>query len=68
MTAIILAAADDRGLRPLTDTVHKALLPIGHSTILGSFLDALLAASIRDVVIVVGHRADDIRQIGRAHV
>ena len=61
MTAIILAAADDRGLRPLTDTVHKALLPIGHSTILGSFLDALLAASIRDVVIVVGHRADDIR-------
>ena len=62
MTAIILAAADDRRLRPLTEKAHKALLPIGHSTILGRLLDAVLAASIRDIVIVVEHRADDIRR------
>lgn len=62
MTAIILAAGDDRRMRPLTDQTHKAVLPVGHSTILGRILDALLAASIRDIVIVTGYRADDVRQ------
>lgn len=61
MTAVILAAGIGRRMHPLSDTCHKALLPIGDATILGRTLDALRSHGVDDIVIVTGHRAADIR-------
>jgi histidinol-phosphate/aromatic aminotransferase/cobyric acid decarboxylase-like protein/choline kinase len=61
MTAIILAAGYGRRMRPLSDATHKALLPVGDSTILGRILDGLQAIGVTDIVIVTGYRADDVR-------
>lgn len=49
-------------MRPLSDACHKALLPIGDTTILGRIIDSLLEIGVRDVVIVTGHRAEDIQK------
>ncbi len=48
-------------MRPLSDACHKALLPIGDTTILGRIVDSLLGIGVRDIVIVTGHLAGDIR-------
>lgn len=61
MTAIILAAGFGRRMRPLSDTTHKALLPVGNSTILGRIFDGLLSINVTDIVVVTGYRADDVR-------
>ena len=61
MQAIILTAGYGRRMHPLSDACHKALLPVGPSTILGRIVDALVAIEIRDIVVVTGYRADDIR-------
>lgn len=62
MTAIILAAGYGRRMRPLSDTTHKALLPVGNSTILGRIFDGLKAINVTDIVVVTGYRADDVRR------
>ncbi len=62
MKAIILAAGFARRMQPLSADVHKALLPIGDSTILGRIVDSLLAVGVRDIVIVTGYRAADVRE------
>ena len=67
MTAIILAAGYGRRMRPLSDSTHKALLPVGDSTILGRILDGLTAINVTDIVIVTGYRADDVRAFCAAH-
>lgn len=61
MKAIILAAGLGRRMQPLSDSCHKALLPIGDKTILGRIVDSLLGIGVRDIVIVTGHLAEDIR-------
>ena len=61
MTAIILGAGFGRRMRPLSDTTHKALLPVGDSTILGRIVDGLLSINVTDIVVVTGYRADEIR-------
>lgn len=61
MTAIILAAGFGRRMRPLSDTTHKALLPVGDSTILGRIIDGLLSIDVTDIVVVTGYRADEVR-------
>ena len=61
MKAIILAAGFGRRMQPLSDQCHKALLPVGNTTILGRIVDSLLAVNVRDLVIVTGYRADDVR-------
>lgn len=48
-------------MRPLSDRTHKALLPVGESTILGRILDGLQAIDVTDIVIVTGYRSDDVR-------
>lgn len=62
MTAIILAAGFGRRMRPLSETTHKALLPVGDSTILGRIFDGLSAIGVTDIVIVTGYRSDDVRR------
>jgi len=61
MKAVILAAGYGRRMRPLTLTTHKALLEIAGQTILGRLVDGLTANGVNDLVVVTGHRADDIR-------
>src|SRR5579872_1251513 len=58
--AVILAAGYGRRMRPLSDLRHKALLPIGGTTILGRIVDALEAIGITEVIVVTGYRAEDL--------
>jgi choline kinase len=59
---MVLAAGAGRRLRPDTDGLPKALLPVdGQVTILDIALRNLAAVGLRDIVIVVGYAADAIR-------
>src|SRR5437870_3788641 len=63
VNALILAAGVARRLAPLTDGTHKCLLPVGGRPLLDRMLSALAAAGVRETTIVVGHCADQIRQL-----
>jgi len=63
MTAVILAAGVARRLAPLTDHTQKSLLPVGGRAILAWMLEALHAAGVRRVVIVVGHCAAQVEAL-----
>jgi choline kinase len=55
---MVLAAGASRRLRPDTDALPKALLPVaGNTTILDIALRNLAAVGLREVVVVVGHAA-----------
>jgi len=59
---MVLAAGAGRRLRPDTDALPKALLPVdGRVTILDIALRNLAAVGLRDIVIVVGYGADAVR-------
>jgi choline kinase len=60
---LIMAAGASRRLRPDTDHIPKALLPVdGESTILDLGLRNLAAVGIADVVVLVGYSAAAIAQ------
>ena len=62
MIGMVLAAGAGRRLRPDTDGLPKALLPVdGPVTILDIALRNLAAVGLRDIVIVVGFAADAVR-------
>ncbi|MBV9449741.1 MAG: phosphocholine cytidylyltransferase family protein [Streptosporangiaceae bacterium] len=72
MIGMVLAAGAGRRLRPDTDTLPKALLPVhGDTTILDIALRNLATAGLREVVIVVGYAAGVVRDragaLERAH-
>ncbi len=72
MIGLVLAAGAGRRLRPDTDALPKALLPVaGTTTILDIALRNLAAAGLDDIVIVVGHAAraiaDRAAALERAH-
>jgi choline kinase len=55
---MVLAAGAGRRLRPYTDTLPKALVPVdGETTILDIALRNLAAVDLRDVVVIVGYAA-----------
>jgi choline kinase len=59
MIGIVLAAGAGRRLRPYTDTLPKALVPVdGETTILDIALRNLSAVGLTDVSVIVGYRAD----------
>ena len=61
MIGMVLAAGVGRRLRPHTDALPKALLPVdGETTILEIGLRNLAAVGLREVVIVVGYAASAI--------
>ena len=60
MQAIVLAAGYGRRMRPLTDDCHKALLPVGGTTILARIVDSLVELGVTDVTVVTGYRASDV--------
>jgi choline kinase len=61
--AIILAAGVARRLAPMTDRTHKCLLPVGQHPLLTRMLSALQSVGIRETVLVVGHCADQVREV-----
>ena len=60
LQAIVLAAGFGRRMRPLSDTCHKALLPVGGTTILARIVDSLHRIGVDDITVVTGYRADDV--------
>ena len=59
---MVLAAGAGRRLRPDTDALPKALLPVdGQVTILDITLRNLAAVGLHDIVVVVGYAADAVR-------
>jgi choline kinase len=63
MIGMVLAAGAGRRLRPYTDTLPKALIPVdGETTILDIALRNLAAVDLRDVVIVVGYAAGAVEE------
>jgi choline kinase len=63
MIGLVLAAGAGRRLRPYTDTLPKALVPVdGETTIMDISLRNLAAAGLTDVSIVVGYRAGAVEE------
>ena len=62
---ILLAAGSGARLAPLTDHCHKSLLPIAGSPVLKGIIEKVLSAGVEDVVVVTGHRHDDIETFVR---
>jgi len=61
MQAIILAAGQGARLRPLTDHRPKCLVQVHGRPMLLHQLEALCDAGIRECIIVIGHRAAQVR-------
>jgi len=61
MIGLVLAAGAGRRLRPYTDTLPKALVPVD-TTIMDISLRNLAAAGLTDVTVVVGYRAEAVEQ------
>jgi histidinol-phosphate/aromatic aminotransferase/cobyric acid decarboxylase-like protein/choline kinase len=61
MIAVILAAGCGQRMRPLTQSIHKTLLPVGTETVLARIILNLLELEIREIAMVTGYRADDVR-------
>jgi len=63
MIGLVLAAGAGRRLRPYTDTLPKALVPVdGDTTIMDISLRNLAAVGLTDVTIVVGYRAGAVEE------
>ncbi len=56
--ALVLATHRNTGLRPLTNTIAKRLLPVGSKPILFHALDYVIEAGINDIGIVVSPDSD----------
>lgn len=60
--AVILAAGIGTRLSPLTDKTAQSLLSVGGSVILERMIRNCLSCGISQFVMVLGHRADEIKQ------
>lgn len=61
MIGLVLAAGAGRRLRPYTDTLPKALVPVdGDTTILDIALRNLAQVGLTEVAVVVGYAADEV--------
>ncbi|MDI6866894.1 sugar phosphate nucleotidyltransferase [Methanoculleus sp.] len=60
MQAVILAAGEGSRLRPLTRSKPKALLPVANRPVIDYVIDALLENGIREIVVVVGYRKEEV--------
>ena len=60
-TAVILAAGEGRRLEPLTNRRPKPMLPVVNEPLLEHVVEAVSAAGIDDIVLVVGYERDRIQ-------
>ncbi|WP_336115410.1 glucose-1-phosphate thymidylyltransferase [Streptomyces sp. PTD9-10] len=61
MKALVLAGGTGSRLRPITHTSAKQLVPVANKPVLFYVLEAIADAGVKDVGIVVGETADEIR-------
>jgi CTP:molybdopterin cytidylyltransferase MocA len=57
VAAVVLAAGRSRRMG-----AFKPLLPFGPKTVVGSCVDNLRAGGVREIVVVVGHRGEEVRR------
>ncbi|MGV4924089.1 glucose-1-phosphate thymidylyltransferase [Streptomyces sp. BHT-5-2] len=62
MKALVLAGGAGTRLRPITHTSAKQLVPVANKPVLFYGLEAIAAAGITDVGVIVGDTAGDIRK------
>ncbi|HNW33917.1 MAG TPA: phosphocholine cytidylyltransferase family protein [Candidatus Ozemobacteraceae bacterium] len=62
MIAVILAAGLGNRLRPLTETMPKALIPIEGVSLIERSITNLHRAGVRKAIVVTGYLADSVRQ------
>src|SRR5512137_558576 len=60
MQAVILAAGEGKRVRPLTRSRPKAMIPVANRPIIEYVIEALLKNGIRDIVVVVGYREEEV--------
>jgi glucose-1-phosphate thymidylyltransferase len=60
MQAVILAAGEGKRVRPLTRSRPKALIPVANRPIIEYVIDALIKNGIRDIIVVVGYRKEQV--------
>lgn len=61
LPAVILAAGEGRRLEPLTNRRPKPMLPVVNRPLLEHVVDAVVAAGIDEIVLVVGYERDRIQ-------
>lgn len=61
MKALILAAGYGKRLRPITNTIPKAMVEVNGTPLLVNALNILVELGISEIGIVIGHKADYIR-------
>ena len=62
MKAMVLAAGRGERMRPITDSIPKPLVPVAGKPLIGYHLESLARAGIRDVVINISYRGEQIRE------
>ncbi len=67
MRAMVLAAGLGTRLRPLTDTLPKALVPVAGKPLLARALERLKAAGVEEAIVNVHHHAEQIEDFLRGH-
>lgn len=67
MKAMILAAGLGTRLRPLTDSLPKALVKVGNRTLLEIAISRLREFGVRDIIVNVHHFADSVVEFLRAN-
>jgi glucose-1-phosphate thymidylyltransferase len=60
MQAVILAAGEGKRVRPLTRSRPKAMIPVANRPIIAYVIDALIKNGIRDIIVVVGYRKEQV--------
>jgi UDP-N-acetylglucosamine diphosphorylase / glucose-1-phosphate thymidylyltransferase / UDP-N-acetylgalactosamine diphosphorylase / glucosamine-1-phosphate N-acetyltransferase / galactosamine-1-phosphate N-acetyltransferase len=60
MQAVILAAGEGTRVRPLTKSRPKGLIPVANRPIIEYIIRALHEAGIRDIIVVIGYRREQV--------
>jgi NDP-sugar pyrophosphorylase family protein len=62
VSSVLLCGGIGKRLRPYTDSIPKALVPVAGRPIVDYHLEAWRAAGVRHALLVIGHRGDQIRE------